>query len=71
MFYVEGDTDVKRITNDKFLYKGMPLTWGNTIPSIDKATRRKLAQTWRAHFLTKHGWANDDLRLPADCKKKL
>jgi hypothetical protein len=71
MFYRIGDTDVEILPNGNCVYKGNPLGWGNTIPGIDKKTHRKLCQTWRGHFVSKHGFSKNDDRLPMDCRMKV
>jgi hypothetical protein len=70
LFYKHRDPDVDILPDGSCVYQGRPLGWGNTVPAADKRTQRKLGQTWRAHFLTKHGWDQDDTRLPIDCRIK-
>jgi hypothetical protein len=70
LFYRHGDPEVEVLPDGGCMYKTKPLAWGNTIAAVDKRTQRKLAQTWRAHFLNKHGWNQDDSRLPVDCRIK-
>ena len=60
--------DVKPMTDGEYLYNGRRLSWGNLIPAIDQKTRGKLAQTWRAHFASKHGWDKRCDNLPAECR---
>lgn len=69
LFYAAGD-DVRTDEEGEVLYRGKRLEWGNTIPAVDKKTQGKLAQTWRTHFLAKHGWGKHDPRLPRECRLK-
>ena len=60
--------DVLPMADGEYLYNGRRLGWGNLIPAIDQRTRGKLAQTWRAHFASKHGWDKRSDNLPVECR---
>lgn len=69
LFFSPEDA-VAQLPTGEFTYNGRALGWGNTVPAVDRRTQGKLAQTWRLHFESKHGWARYDSRLPLDCQVK-
>ena len=69
LFHAVGD-DMHVGKDGEWFYRGKRLAWGNTIPAVDRKTQGKLAQTWRTHFLAKHGWNKHDPRLPRECRLK-